>query len=127
MNDLEKLIKTIMKEAEKDDEPVTYEEAKEMAEMEIKANKDCKRYEQSAQERKKVDKVRKIDEDKLAILKEIKILVEGMQLNANQTVDVQLKTETELSFNLKGNDYTLKLTKHRPPKKQAVTPQKRGK
>ena len=117
MNDLEKLIKTIMKEAEKDDEPVTYEEAKEMAEMEIKANKDCKRYEQSAQERKKVDKVRKIDEDKLAILKEIKILVEGMQLNANQTVDVQLKTETELSFNLKGNDYTLKLTKHRPPKK----------
>lgn len=35
--DKEKLIKQIMAECEKDGEPVTYEEASEMAEMEVKA------------------------------------------------------------------------------------------
>lgn len=36
MTDLEKLAKSIMAECEKDNEPVSYEEALEMAEMEIK-------------------------------------------------------------------------------------------
>ena len=40
MMDKEKLIQQIMKECEKDGEPVTKEEATEMAEMEIKAKKD---------------------------------------------------------------------------------------
>ena len=53
MDKMEKLIATIMKEAEKDGEPVTYEEAKEMAEMELKTNADVKRYERQTSREKK--------------------------------------------------------------------------
>lgn len=108
---LEKLIATIMKEAEADGESVTYEEAKEMAEMEIKANKECKRYEQSEKPRKKVEKVRKVDEEKKHLLGCVKTLFEGMGAEIIST-----KTETEIEFGYGGNHYTVKLTKHRPPK-----------
>lgn len=108
---LEKLINTIMKEAEADGEPVTYEEAKEMAEMEIKANKDCKQYVVSDKPRKKAEKVRKIDEEKKHILGCVKTLLEGMKAEIIST-----KTETEIEFGYGGNRYTIKLTKHRPPK-----------
>ena len=114
MNKFEKLIATIMKEAEADGEPVTYEEAEEMARMEMNAPK---RYEHEEKPRKKAEKVRKVDEEKAYILKNIKTLLEGMLLNKGETATVEMKTETELSFKLGGNAYTLKLTKHRPPKK----------
>jgi hypothetical protein len=110
MDKLEKMIATIMKECEADGEPVTYEEAKEMAEMEMNAPK---RYEQKDKPKKKVERVRKVDNEKAYILKNIKVLIEGMLLNKGESADVQMKTETELSFNLGGNSYTLKLTKHR--------------
>lgn len=113
---LEKLIATIMKECEQDNEPVTYEEAKEMAEIELRAKKECRRYEQSDKPRKKADKVRKVDNEKKEILSAIKVLIEGMQLNRGQCEDTTLKAETELSFTLYGNSYTLKLIKHRPTK-----------
>ena len=45
MTDLEKLIKKIMNEAEANWEPVSYDEAKQMAEAELKAKKDMKHYE----------------------------------------------------------------------------------
>lgn len=114
--DKEKLIETIMREAEADGEPVTRAEAEEMAEMELKANADCKRYERAEKPKKKVQKVRKVDEDKKLILGCVKTLIEGMQLNHNQSVDTTLKNEAELSFTLLGNSYTIKLIKHRPPK-----------
>lgn len=110
MDKLEKLIATIMKECEADGEPVSYEEAKEMAEMEMKAPK---RYEQKDKPKKKAERVRKVDDEKAYILKNIKVLIEGMLLNKGESAEVQMKTETELSFSLGGNAYTLKLTKHR--------------
>ena len=119
-NKLEKLIATIMKECEADGEPVSYEEAKDMAEMEIRANKDCKTYAQSAEKRKPAQKERKVDEEKKKIISCIKVLIEGMQLNHKESVETALNNETELSFTLSGNSYTIKLIKHRPPKKQAV-------
>ena len=79
--DKEKLINQIMADAEKDGEPVTREEAEEMAEMEIKAN-GIKNYVQDKPKKK----------------------------------DVQMITETELSFLFNSNSYSLKLIKHRPPK-----------
>ena len=57
---LEKLTAKIMKECEADGEPVTREEAEEMAEMEIKTG-NIKRYEKSDAPRKKVTKERKVD------------------------------------------------------------------
>ena len=108
MDKFEKLIATIMKEAEADGEPVTYEEAKEMAEMEMNAPK---RYEHEEKPRKKAEKVRKVDEEKKEILSGLRIYIEGKGAE-----NITVKTETEVSFILNGNAYTLKLTKHRPPK-----------
>lgn len=59
----------------------------------------------------KKPKVRKVDEEKGYLLRTIDGLIKG--LGAENTT---LKTETELSFVYNGNNYTLKLTKHRPPK-----------
>lgn len=107
----ENLILAIMKECEQDGEPVTREEAEEMAEMEIKAG-NVKRYEQSDKPRKKATKERKVDETKGRILGNVKVLLEGMGAEV-----LGVKTETEIAFLFGGDRYTMKLTKHRPPKK----------
>jgi hypothetical protein len=114
--DKEKLILNIMKEAEADGEPITREEAEEMAEMEIKA-KGVKLYNQGEAEKKpRKPKERKVDDEKAYILKSIKVLIEGMLLNKGFPCEVGMKNETELSFAFGVNHYTIKLIKHRPPK-----------
>jgi len=111
MDKMEKLIATIMKEAEADGEPVTREEAEEMAKMEINANKDVKRYEQGEKSKKNAAKVRKVDEEKKVLLQNIKDTLEDLGAETKF-----IKTETEVTFAYNGNNYTIKLTKHRPPK-----------
>lgn len=106
----EKLAEIIMKECEKEGEPVTLEEALEMAEMEIKAG-NVKRYEQSEKPRKKAQKERKVDEVKGHLLGCVRVLLEGLGAE-----ELTVKTETEVGFTYKGERYTFKLTKHRPKK-----------
>lgn len=65
----------------------------------------------SATEETKKERPRKVDETKGKILRLVKGLIEN--LNAE---NIEMKTETELSFTLKGESYTLKLTKHRKTK-----------
>lgn len=108
----EQLIERIMRECEQDGEPVTREEAEEMAEMEIKAN-GIKRYEKSDKPRKQTKKERKVDETKGHLLACYKTLLEGL----GATV-LHVKTETEISFLFKDGQYTLKLIKHRPKKER---------
>ena len=98
----EKLIARIIRECEKDGEPVTKEEAEKMAEMEIRASQN-RHYEKSETTRE-----RKVDETKKRILNNCKILLEGMG-----AVSAQMKTETEVSFTFEGEEYSLKLIKHR--------------
>ena len=107
---LEKLAIEIFNEYKKDGEPVTMEEAKEIAQMEIKSKKNGRHYEQKEKQKKSTKtKVRKVDEEKKAILQACKkTLLEKYSLE-----DVTEKTETELNFSLNGNSYCLKLTKHR--------------
>lgn len=112
MDKFEKLVNSIMADAEKDGEPVTREEAEEMAKMELNANKNCKRYEKTEKERKKTAKVRKVDEEKKHLLSCIENLLVGMSAEIIAT-----KTETEIDFTYKDNTYSVKLIKHRPPKK----------
>lgn len=109
---LEKLADEIFKECEADGEPVTKEEALEMARMELGA-KEIKNYTQSEPKKVvKAPKERKVDTEKLSILTEVRnVIVEMGGKN------ISLKTETEVSFSYGENEYTLKLTKHRPPKK----------
>ena len=118
MDKREKLILDIMKDFEKDGVPITREEAEQMAEMELKAKKNCKDYVQGEKsERKKSTRERKVDENKEYILKCVKALIEDIQIREDGgECETALKTETELSFRLWGEDYTLKLTKHRKKK-----------
>jgi hypothetical protein len=104
-----RLVKEIMAEAEEDGEPVTEDEAKEMAKMELGA-KDITNYTQATvkKERKKAE--RKADEDKAYLLETLQNALEDVEVSA-------VKPETEFSFEYKGNAYTVKLVKHRPPKK----------
>ena len=106
----EKLVSEIMKEAEADGEPVTREEAEEMAKMELGAKAD-RRYEQSEVKKERKPKERKIDEEKKHILGCLKNLLVGMHADI-----LNVKTETEIEFMFGNNHYSLKLTKHRPPK-----------
>ena len=114
MDQFEALVNQIMREAEEDGEPVTREEAEEMAQMEMRARGITREQAEVKKERKARE--RKVDDDKKFLLVNIGTLVEGIQLNEGQLSNVAIKTETELSFSFRGNDYTLKLTKHRPPK-----------
>lgn len=70
-----------------------------------------RRYEKSGN-RKKTEKVRKVDETKKMFLDEVSALIEDLG-----AVVVSRKTETETTFEFGGETYTFKLTKHRPPKK----------
>ena len=103
---LEKLAEQIFKECEQDGEPITREESLEMARMELGA-KEVKHNAQADKPRKKSTKERKVDIEKLTILT---MLAETLAENGYN--DVQIEKEIAIHF---GN-YSLKLTRHRPPK-----------
>lgn len=75
--------------------------------------KEVRRYEKSDKPRKKVVKERKVDEEKKHL---IEILAEAITHSA-PTENISIKNEAEISFNYGENSYTIKLVKHRPPKK----------
>lgn len=104
--DKEKLIKEIMKDLE-----CTREEAEEVAEMEIKA-KGIKRYEKAEEQKPRKPRERKVDEDKKEL---IMYLEEELHLFGASIKSV--KNESEIAFSYKGEEYSVKLIKHRPPKK----------
>lgn len=114
---LEKLALKIFKECEADGEPVTKEEAMEMAEMEIKA-KGIKNYVKGAEAEKKPRKPRevKLDDEKVDFIGCLKTLLRGMVLNGKIS-NVQIANpQKELTFNIGENEYSLSLIKHRKKK-----------
>ena len=80
-------------------------------ELTEKAKKEIKRYEQSDKKRKSSTRERKVDDEKKAFLDGFRIFVEGK--GGNVTAQ---KNEAEFSFTYGGNEYSVKLIKHRPPK-----------
>ena len=118
MTKLEKLANQIMNECAKDGEPVTLEEATEMAKMEL-GSKEMLNYTQATvkKERKKVE--RKVDEDKASLINFFKTALENEDfiIDEGLVLNVKIKPETEINFEYCANEYTLKLIKHRPPKK----------
>ena len=83
----------------------------EVVEELTKKAKSVKRYEQAEKPRKKVTKERKVDEEKKNL---INILVTAL---SNEVSNISVKNEAEISFICNENSYTIKLVKHRPPKK----------
>ena len=110
MTELERLAKEIMADCEKEGEPVTEQEALEMAKMEL-GEKQIKRYEQADKPRKKSSKERKVDTDKAFLLN---LLYNGVEC---ESVTLGAK-HNEADFSLSYNcfDYTVKLIKHRSKK-----------
>lgn len=119
--DKEKLIKQIMAECAKDGEPVTYEEALEMAEMEIKAKTDCKRYEREVKENKPTNRSPKIDAEKIAIIESVAhqltrfVKPDAKAIEGAENVKITNK-QKEITFTVGENEYSLTLTKHRKKK-----------
>ena len=105
--DKEKLILEIMAECEKDGEPVTREEAEEMAEMEIKA-KGIKNYVQGEKSNKpRKPREKKVDEEKKKI---IEILQKALTENGFNAIISNV--DKTIDFDC----YTVNLVKHRPKK-----------
>ena len=94
---------------EDDENDYIGEEGEEMTEK----AKEVKRYEKSTKERKKTVKERKVDKEKKHL---IEILAEAITHSA-PTENISIKNEAEISFSYGENSYTIKLVKHRPPKK----------
>ena len=75
-----------------------------------KKAKEIKRYETSEKTKSKSKKERKVDETKKFLLELVAEALKG------QVKITNIKTETEISFVHNDENYTLKLTKHRPKK-----------
>ena len=98
------LVNKIMAEAKADGEPVTLEEAREMARMEMKANEENRRYEQTSVTRKRKNKK---DPEKVAIIAGVCEYLKSKGYDAVITNDVK-----QIDFGV----FTLSLVKHRPKK-----------
>jgi hypothetical protein len=84
----------------------------EETEKAVNSIKSERRYEKSDKKRKPTTRERKVDETKKSILAEVRTTLEDMGAEVEG-----VKTETEIAFTFGGDKYTVKLTKHRPPKK----------
>ena len=110
--DREKLIAEIMADAEKDGEPVTREEAEEMADMELGA-KEIKRYETTDKPKEKKKREVKLDEVKVEFLELIAEYMKTIVPCVNPSI---VNPQKEITFRIGEDDYSLTLTKHRPKK-----------
>ena len=83
----------------------------EQIELEKKAKANLPRnYVQSEKQRKKSTRERKVDTDKAMLLELVNNAI------ADICTNITIKNEVELSFSYGENNYTFKLTKHRPKK-----------
>ena len=100
-----RLVEKIMKEAEEDGEPVTLEEAQEMARMEMKASEGKRTYEQSDKPRK--PRTVKKDPEKVAIIAAVSEFLK------TRGYDTAIVNDTrQIDFGL----FSLTLVKHKPKK-----------
>lgn len=113
---IEKLALKLMKEFEADGEPVTKEEALEMAEMELKA-KGIKNYVQSTPEKKTTKKREvKLDAEKVKIIEILANHLKEVEMNFENVMIAN--PQKEITFKIGGAEYSISLIKHRPPKKK---------
>ena len=110
-----------MAECAKEGEPVTYEDAAEMAEMEIKSKADCKRYEREEKHNKTANRTPKIDTEKVEIIKSVAhqltrfVKPDAKDIEGAENIRV-INQQREITFTVGENEYSLTLTKHRKKK-----------
>jgi len=111
--DKEKLILSIMKSAEADGEPISREEAEEMAEMEIKA-KGITEYAQAKEKKPRKKREVKKDAVKMALVRQ---LAKFLERDISDYVEVTNDQRT-IEFVFNGENYSITLTKHRKAKEK---------
>lgn len=84
----------------------------EQAELERKAKAMPRRYETSDKPRKKAERVRKVDEIKKGLLD---LVLDALQDTVKIT---KVVNELAADFDYEGKSYTIKITRHRPPKEK---------
>lgn len=94
---------------EDDQEDYIGEEGEQMSQK----AKENRRYEQSAEKKERKPREKKIDKDKVKIISFLqRAMIDSDALN------IVIKNEQrEITFTYNGAEYSLTLTKHRPPKK----------
>lgn len=112
--ELKKLADQIMADCEKDGEPVTPDEALEMARMEFKAKK-VKNYVRSEEAKPKKKRTVKLDEIKVDFINRLKPLLESMEGVENVEITNPQKL---ISFTMGGDSYDVSLIKHRVKKEK---------
>lgn len=75
---------------------------------EVESKPQKRRYVKSDKERKPSTRTRKVDEEKKVLIEKLASVIDAK--------DKVIKTETEFSFSMNGNEYTVKLIKHRKKK-----------
>lgn len=117
MMDVEKLTNQIMKECEADGEPVSYADAKAMAEMEIKAK--CQRnYTTTEKSMKKKSKPRvtKVSDEKKAIFDNILQNLDRCEGVSRENIQI-LKENKLISVQINDTIIKIDLIEQRKPKK----------
>ena len=78
-----------------------------------KKAKEIRRYEQSTEKKERKPREKKLDEDKVKIINFLqRVMIDSDALN------IEIKNEQrEITFIFNNAEYSLTLTKHRPPKK----------
>lgn len=118
MDNFEKLVLDIMKEAEADGEPVTRKEAEEMAKMEVGAKETLKRYEVGEKPRKKSDKPKtiKVSDAKKTLFVALNDFL--TDFCAENDANMSVLTENKLlSVEFGGETFKIDLIQQRKPKK----------
>ena len=107
MDKFEKLVQEIMRDAEKENEPLTREEAIEMAKMEL-GTKEIKRYEQSIEQKKKQRKPKtiKISDEKISLFNTILTNLDRNEFIEHENITVIKKNKL---IQVKINDKTFKI------------------
>ena len=119
MTDLEKLIKKIMNEAEANWEPVSYDEAKQMAEAELKAKKNTKHYETKTATKPKEKKTRPVvvSDEKKAIFETIVRNLDRCEGVEHENIEI-LKENKLIQVKIGTKTFKIDIVEQRPPKKK---------
>lgn len=121
MTDLEKLIKKIMNEAEANWEPVSYDEAKQMAEAELKAKKDSKHYETktptTTKPKEKKTRPVIVSDEKKALFETILKNLDRCKGVERENIEI-LKENKLIQVKIGTKTFKIDIVEQRPPKKK---------
>lgn len=100
---------SLMREDEEVDKMTSKEVTSDLSAEQKKAIKNATKT--TSKPREKTKRERKVDETKKRLINDYRVLLEGLGAEVEP-----LKTEAEMHFTFEGDNYTVKLIKHRPPK-----------